>query len=94
MPVGEKLVDRVAATLHISSGQTIAEIGAQLSPPVTPRAVRYAVARLIAAGRAKRHGSKYQHHKITAVVVLNEASLLALAKEVYQPSGGPDEAAE
>ena len=58
MPIGEGLIERVAEALHVQQSKTINEIGAVLTPPVSARAVRYAVAELVKAGRAKLLGPR------------------------------------
>lgn len=67
MPAGELLANRVAETLSTLTGKTATEIGKSLNPPVTARAVRYAIRLLVDAGRAKRTGHPGQHFKVMAV---------------------------
>ncbi len=67
MPAGELLAARVLDVLSVFDGKTINEIAAVLRPPVSARAVRYAVALLIMDGKARRIGYRHQHFKILAM---------------------------
>jgi hypothetical protein len=75
MPAGELLAARVLQVLSVFDGKTTNEIGAALTPPVTGRAVRYAILLLIASGKAKRIGKRGQHFKVLAVAEGQDAVL-------------------
>lgn len=67
MPAGEFLSDRVATLLSAHHAKSVSQIVRDLDPPVTGRAVRYALDILISKGRAKRLGHRNQHYKVLAV---------------------------
>ena len=68
MPAGSALANTIAGLLHVQIGKTMKDIGLELRPPRTARAVRYAVSMLIAEGRARRVGNPYCRVKIFAMV--------------------------
>lgn len=72
MPAGELLADRVANLLSLQQAQSVNEIARGIVPPVTGRAIRYALDALIKSGRAKRLGHRNQHYKVLAVERLRE----------------------
>lgn len=72
MPAGELLADRVSTLLSVQQAKSVSQIARDLDPPVTGRAVRYALDILISQGRAKRLGHRSQHYKVLAVERLRE----------------------
>lgn len=74
MPAGDLLSDRVATLLSADDAKTVSQIARDIKPPVSNRAVRYAIDILIGKGRAKRLGHKNQHYRVVAVERLRDAS--------------------
>lgn len=74
MPAGNVLAAAVERLLSVQEAKTVTQLASELRPPVSPRAIRYAVRMLVESGRAKRVGRPHCHFKILAVAEPREVA--------------------
>lgn len=58
MPAGKDLIKQVEGRLDLEIGKTVPQINGALAVPCSRRAIRYAVTKLIADGKARRAGNQ------------------------------------
>lgn len=73
MPAGKDLIMRVESHLDLKVGKTVQEIRDAVTSRGTPRAFRYAVTALVAAGKAVKRGRHYFAAKDLNVHILDNA---------------------
>ena len=91
MPVGFRVIEQVASLLSETKERTTADIAAAMRNR-TPRAIRYALAALVQAGRARRQGKVFFACPDIMVDVVDVATGNTISSGVPLRSCFPDDA--
>ncbi|CCE05812.1 hypothetical protein BRAS3843_1480043 [Bradyrhizobium sp. STM 3843] len=80
MPAGFRVIEQVASLLSETEARLVSEIAPAVGK--TPRAIRYALAALMGADRARRHGDTYYACQDIRVDVIDVATGNTLSSTV------------